>query len=131
MIDSFTHIMHPFSAPAYLILHIFPSRISIELFAFPWRSSLVYRRWSGLFCGISYFFLCIIFLRRNVLGGKLCLNFSAFSESFKTRVYRWRWQRTLNLIWADFLFRFMRAAVIDSQYQLSFLNHIPRFYPLQ
>ena len=46
----------------------------------------------------------------NVLGGNDCLNFSAFSESLTIRVYKWRWQRTLNLeIWLPLVF-FMRAA---------------------
>ena len=54
----------------------------------------------------------------NLLGGSDCFNFSAFSESFKTSVYRCRWQRTLNLICDDFLLRFMRAAASPSVFTL-------------
>jgi len=43
------------------------------------------------------------------LGGREVFNFSAFSLSFRMRVYRWRWHRTLNLICADFLLRFIRT----------------------
>jgi uncharacterized protein Smg (DUF494 family) len=50
-------------------------------------------------------------LSGNLLGGKLCLSFSALSESLSTRVYRNRWQRTLNLICCVFLFFLIRAAV--------------------
>lgn len=34
----------------------------------------------------------------NILGGKLCFNFSALSVSCRTRVYKYRRHRTLNLI---------------------------------
>lgn len=47
----------------------------------------------------------------NILGGRLCLSFSALSESLRTRVYRNLWQRTLNLICWVFLFFLIRAAV--------------------
>lgn len=61
----------------------------------------------------------------NVPGGSDCFNFSTFSESFKTRVYRCRWHRTLNLTCDDFLLRLMRAA----RYPISLFLPIPR-YPL-
>jgi hypothetical protein len=51
---------------------------------------------------------------KDVLGGSDCFNFSTFSESFKTKVYKCRWQRTLNFVCDDFLLRFMRAAVSSS-----------------
>lgn len=47
----------------------------------------------------------------DVLGGKLCFNFSAFSESWSTNVYRCRWQRTLNLMLLLCLFFLIRAAI--------------------
>jgi hypothetical protein len=45
-----------------------------------------------------------------VLGGRLCLSLSAFSESVRTRVYRCLWHRTLNLICLEDLFFLIRAA---------------------
>ena len=53
------------------------------------------------------------------LGGNDCFNFSTFSESFKTRVYKCLWHRTLNLVWALFLFRFMRAEEASLRLQIS------------
>ena len=41
---------------------------------------------------------------KNIPGGKLCFNLSAFSESFRTNVYRNREHRTLNLIWCGLRF---------------------------
>ena len=46
----------------------------------------------------------------RILGGKLCLSLSAFSESVRTRVYRCLWQRTLNLICLEVEFFLIRAA---------------------
>lgn len=59
----------------------------------------------------------------NLLGGRLCLSFSALSESLSTRVYRKRWQRTLNLICWDLLFFLIRAAA-RKHYCQSSLDHI-------
>lgn len=47
----------------------------------------------------------------NLPGGKLCFSLSAFSESFRTSVYRKRVQRTLNLIWFVLRLRWIRPAV--------------------
>jgi hypothetical protein len=48
---------------------------------------------------------------QNVLGGRLAFSFSALSASLRTRVYRYFWHRTLNLMEVVFLFFLIRAAV--------------------
>lgn len=53
-------------------------------------------------------------IQRDILGGNDCFSLSAFSASFKTSVYRCRWQRTLNLICEEPLVRFIRAAACPS-----------------
>jgi hypothetical protein len=96
--------------------------------ACPLRSSLAHRLRSSLHGSHQpYSFLFpIIFPGKdpfktvgvNVLGGRAFFNLSAFSLSFKTSVYSRRWHRTLNLIWLDFLLRFMRAEEASLRWQI-------------
>ncbi len=64
----------------------------------------------------------------NLLGGRLCLSFSALSESLRTRVYRNLWQRTLNLICWVFLFFLIRAAAAEKRYQCQNLSPGNQFF---
>lgn len=84
---------------------------------------LVVKKIVLLLCGDS------IRVRRGdceyVLGGRDCLSFSTFSESFKTNVYKCLWQRTLNLTWEDFLLRLMRAAVSGMLVSPNLLQCLP------
>lgn len=73
------------------------------------------RRGSLSVLGVAGIQLCARSGRAGVLGGRLCLSFSAFSESLSTRVYRCFWQRTLNLTLPTFLFFLIRAAVREGK----------------